>query len=127
MYCRKCGIELNADQAFCGRCGEKVSAGPAETVYLREKSAGVAAVLSLLWAGLGQVYVGKIGLGLLLIIVFPMILSISLVFMILTVNLVGLLLFSIILFVVWIWNIFNAYDLAKEYNDRLRSTGRHPW
>jgi hypothetical protein len=27
----------------------------------------------------------------------------------------------------WIWNIYDAYNLCKEYNIILTQTGRPPW
>ncbi|MDR0778690.1 MAG: zinc ribbon domain-containing protein [Methanomassiliicoccaceae archaeon] len=135
MYCNKCGGEIADGQEFCSKCGQRVGAGTNQqnqqyqqyTVSVREKSAGVAAVLSLIWAGLGQIYVGKIGLGLMLIIIYPILLFGGLIVLAVALGLIGLIVFAVIVIVVWIWNIFNAYQLANEYNDAIRATGRRPW
>ena len=82
---------------------------PQGQIILKEKDAGIAAVLSLIIPGLGQMYIGKIGRGV-LILLFTALLSMILV---------G--------FIIWIWNIFDAYNLAKKYNETLRATGRKPW
>jgi hypothetical protein len=34
---------------------------------------------------------------------------------------------SVCYFILWIWNIFDAYKKANEYNDSLRATGKRPW
>jgi ABC-type transport system involved in cytochrome c biogenesis permease subunit len=30
-------------------------------------------------------------------------------------------------FVLWIWQIFNARNLAKKFNESIRKTGKEPW
>jgi TM2 domain-containing membrane protein YozV len=129
MYCSKCGAEIFDGQEFCGKCGQRVRAGTNQQymVSAREKSAGAAAVLSLLWMGLGQIYAGKIGLGLMLMIVCPIFLIMGFLFLIVVLELVGLIMFVVIVLILWIWNIFNAHQLANEYNDAVRATGRRPW
>ena len=136
---------MNEHQAFCDKCGRKIGAVETpRTVYVREKSEGGAAILSFLWAGLGQLYVGRIVRGLLIIAVYT-------VFAILTIwiftmsswefiytdgyydyyelnmYLVEIVLLSIPAFILWIWNIFDAYNQAKIYNSTSRSDGRPPW
>ena len=128
MYCSKCGNDTG-DEPFCNKCGNKVdgtggSPQSQNVVYVREKSEGLAAVLSVLWPGLGQIYVGMIGRGLLIMLAGIMIAFMSF-----------LIVFSIFLVFVpmilgavfWIWNIFDAYKLAQEYNRVLKSTGNRPW
>lgn len=67
------------------------------------KNAGLAAVLSFLFTGLGQIYNGSIGKGLFMIVIQ-------------VVN--GLLMFVMIGFitypVVWIWGIYDAYKTAER-------------
>jgi len=82
------------------------------------KSPGVAAILSLLIPGLGQIYVGRVGRGLLILfIVMP------LTFVIASLTLI----FVFLPLIIWIWQIFDAYNLAKKYNDYLLSIGQPPW
>ncbi|WP_332630929.1 hypothetical protein [Halalkalibacter flavus] len=73
------------------------------------KSPGLAAVLSALWCGLGQIYNGQIGKG----IAFMVIQFIN-----------ALLMFIIIGFItypiMWIWGMVDAYRQAEQMN--LRST-----
>jgi TM2 domain-containing membrane protein YozV len=136
MYCSRCGNTVDGKQ-FCDKCGNSVG-GPAaaypqnQMVYMREKSEGVAAVLSFLWAGLGQIYVGKIarGLGIMVGGLLIGLLFIPLVFLLSTIDmsmLVFIILLSVVSLIYVIWNVFDAYKLAKEYNDKFRSTGQRPW
>jgi TM2 domain-containing membrane protein YozV len=80
-------------------------AAPAPVLVGSAKSPGVAAVLSALWPGLGQIYNGQIGLGILFIVLQ-------------VVN--GLLTFVLIGFVtglaVWIWSMVDAHNAAVRYN-----------
>ena len=34
---------------------------------------------------------------------------------------------SVPMFIIWLWNIFDAYGLAKRYNNSSRANGRPPW
>jgi len=83
--------------------------GPPRPIILKEKDAGIAAVLSLIIPGLGQMYVGKVGRGIIILLIT----------IVLSVVLIG--------FIIWIWNIFDAYNLAKKYNEALKTTGTKPW
>lgn len=69
------------------------------------KNEGLAAVLSFLFTGLGQIYNGSIGKGILMILVQ-------------VIN--GLLMFVLIGFItyplVWIWEIYDAYKTAERIN-----------
>jgi len=104
------------------------------TVCVREKSAGIAALLSLLWAGLGQIYTGKVARGLALMAAQIM-LAIASAFFVLVGGLFGGIggaigsgiLFYVAIFVLWAWNIFDAHKQANKYNDSLMNDGRRPW
>ncbi|MDR0508712.1 MAG: hypothetical protein LBG63_02650 [Candidatus Methanoplasma sp.] len=103
-------------------------------VYANEKSTGIAALLSILWAGLGQIYVGRIGRGLALMLIHLMVV-ISSAFVAFAGLLFGGLggavgggfMVFVLLAVLWAWNIFDAYKQANKYNDSLRNSGRRPW
>lgn len=69
------------------------------------KSAGVAAVLSALWSGLGQIYNGQIAKGIILMLVQSV--NVLLMFV-----LVGFLTYP----VVWIYGIWDAYTTAEKIN-----------
>jgi len=121
---------MEEGQGFCDKCGQQAGAAvqPAQPqVPFREKSAGVAAVLSFLWAGLGHLYVGKLGLGLVLMLLYPFILFFGLIVLAVALGVFGLILFAVIVLVIWVWCIFDSYKLANEYNDRIRTDGKRPW
>ncbi|OMP67467.1 hypothetical protein [Domibacillus epiphyticus] len=69
------------------------------------KNAGLAAVLSFFWTGVGQIYNGQILKGLLLIVI--QMVNAALMFL-----LIGFITYPI----VWIWGIYDAYKTAERYN-----------
>jgi len=121
MYCKECGALLDDGQRFCDKCGREVTReGNKQIVYVRsERNEGLAAVLSFLWAGVGQIYVNEIKRGLLIILAYSLLLVAGIVLMIAVNVFVGLVLCALGV-VLWIWNIFDAHDLAKKYNERQR-------
>ena len=141
MYCRNCGNQIETDQEFCTSCGSREGEGrqrPSSTILIRDKGAGIAALLSTIMAGLGQIYVGKIGRGILLLVIDIVFTSISTGIMLSALYIGGTNeeilgawviggIFMIPYFIVWIWNIFDAYKLANQYNDLLQANGRRPW
>jgi len=90
---------------------KNLAAGKTETEKMllynsHKKSPGIAAVLSFIVTGLGHIYCGKIGVGLMLLF-----LEIVLFF-------IGFLLFFPLFLAAFIWiiSIIDAYDIAKKYN-----------
>jgi TM2 domain-containing membrane protein YozV len=75
------------------------------------KSAGIAAVCSFLFTGLGQIYNGQIGKGILFVII-GIILAFTILF------LIGIILYPIF----WVYNIYDAYSTAKKINAGLIKT-----
>lgn len=73
------------------------------------KNAGLAAILSFFYTGLGQIYNGQIGKGILMIVMY----LIS-----------WLLMFVIIGFIttplLWIWGIYDAYKEAEKINASIK-------
>ncbi|WP_017549674.1 hypothetical protein [Salinicoccus carnicancri] len=72
---------------------------------MRQKSSGLAAVLSFFITGLGQIYNGEIFKGIILMLI-------QLINGALTVILIGYLFLPI----VWLYGIINAYRAAERYN-----------
>jgi len=117
MFCATCGSQVESAQGFCSRCGNRVAssqgaaAAPAmapvqQVVLIRtQKNPGVAAVLSFFWAGLGQIYNGEIGKGVLLLIVY----FFSCLMMWI---LVGFITTPIL----WIYGMIDAYKTAEKMN-----------
>jgi TM2 domain-containing membrane protein YozV len=60
----------------------------------KKKNPGLAAVASLIIPGLGQIWLGRIGRGLQILLLFW-------------------------LFVPWLYGIYDAYNIAKKYNSDL--------
>jgi len=130
-------------QMFCDDCGYRVnsngkSKAPSYVIHIRDKSAGLAALFSLVFVGVGQIYVGKIARGLLLMLACFVLSTLSVVVVGLSVidldsisQLAGVAMVSLILsacsVILWIWNIFDAYKLANKYNDQLMENGTRPW
>lgn len=71
------------------------------------KSPGIAAVLSFIWSGLGQIYNGQILKGLLVMLIQAV--NVALMWI-----LIGFFLYPI----VWIWGMYDAYSVAARHNER---------
>jgi|BarGraNGADG00212_2_1021979.scaffolds.fasta_scaffold65777_1 TM2 domain-containing membrane protein YozV len=83
-------------------------------VYIGDrKNPGVAAVLSFFWAGLGQIYNGQLAKGLLFILAYA-------VCVILCFVLIGFILVPI----VWVIGMIDAYNTAKNYNETQQQNER---
>jgi TM2 domain-containing membrane protein YozV len=80
----------------------------AAMAVLGKKSAGLAAVLSLLLVGAGQMYCGRVGRGLAFLVAYAV--SVLLIF-----AFVGFLLMP----VVFIWALIDAINLANKHNAEL--------
>ena len=101
-FCQHCGKKIDAEAEICPKCGVRVKATP---TYTENKSTGIAAVLSFLFVGLGQIYNGQIGKGIMFIIIG--------VILILTIFvLIGFILYPLF----WVYNIYDAYNTAKKIN-----------
>ena len=97
-FCSNCGAEIDKNAEICPKCGVRIEAPPTT------KNPLLAAILSFLCAGLGQIYNKEIGKG----IIFISIEFISLIIM----AIAPLLLLLFIPF--WIYAIFDAYKVAEK-------------
>lgn len=93
-YCQNCGAEFPENALFCPRCGTRTTP---------KKNSGIAALLSLIIPGAGQIYCGRTERGIIILIG-----TVLLIFNFLSFILIGI--------VVWIWNIYDAYQLAEKIN-----------
>jgi hypothetical protein len=151
-FCRHCGKEIQQDARFCPYCGADQSpyaAPSASSVQagLETKNTGLAAVLALilgifgLW-GVGYIYVGKIGKGLALLIlgiilewVFGFLILLGALFGgyysgargLIAVSITGVVIWAILTLAIFIWQIYDAYKLAKYYNEYVHRYGKAPW
>lgn len=73
-----------------------------------QKNPGIAAVLSFLFTGLGQIYNGQLGKGI-AFLVLGVIFAISIIF------LIGFILYPVF----WLYNIYDAYTTAKKINEGI--------
>jgi len=92
------------------------------------KSEGTTLVLAIvcgliIFQGIGQMYVGKIGrgIGVLILGLFLVVIGLATVwFGVGAIFLIGY-------FILFIWQIFDARKLCREYNDYVSRNGRPPW
>ena len=137
MYCPNCGREIPDGSKFCPYCGAKLSlTGESEETQIQSvlseeeqkrsfkeelpkakaqqyvrvgaKNPGVAAVLSALWVGIGQIYNGQIGKGILFIILYGISLLLIFVF-------IGWITTPII----WLIGVIDAYKTANNMNKNI--------
>ena len=145
MFCSNCGKEIGITDKFCPSCGSKVGVNvdsgcnpsPSFNSYSKYplKDAGIALILSVIIPGLGQIYCGKVGRGISIlvasIILAPIIYFFTCAVFVATGSgtaaVIGLLATGLIGFAIWIWNILDARDVAKEYNDYVSQYGNPPW
>jgi TM2 domain-containing membrane protein YozV len=145
ISCPHCASVLNNDglivgDVACPFCGQQFTIPsppvafqsqlqPSPAVYIPDKkSAGVAAVLSFFYIGVGQIYNGEIVKGLLLMLVIPSGVAISFLFgskiAQVTNDPVAFKVIAataaILFLVLWIWNIFDAYTTAERINHQHR-------
>jgi TM2 domain-containing membrane protein YozV len=103
-FCSNCGKSIDEKAEICPHCGVRVKEAPTHT-HVEKKSTGIAAVLSFLIPGLGQIYNGQIGKGILFIIVGVILFLTIFIF-------IGIILYPLF----WIFNIYDAYNTAKQIN-----------
>lgn len=100
-YCSNCGAAIDAKAEICPKCGVRVELKPITTT----KSPGIAAICSFFITGLGQIYNGQIGKGILFFVI-------GVILALLMMVVIGFILFPIF----WIYNIYDAYKTAEKIN-----------
>ena len=131
MYCSKCGNEVDGAHTYCGKCGNRLTAQTDASKPSGRKESSTAAILSLLMPGLGQMYLGRMGRGIALLIVCTVLVSVGVLSVLSAESIhysyyygyhysysfarvlfgVALILIGV---VVWIWNIFDANGSADR-------------
>jgi TM2 domain-containing membrane protein YozV len=96
-YCPNCGAELQYKEAeICPSCGVRIGPpGPP-----KKKEPVLAALLSFIFAGSGQVYNGELGKGIL----------------VLAGTIIGAFIFLVPGIIVWLFGIFDAYTTSMKMN-----------
>jgi TM2 domain-containing membrane protein YozV len=96
-YCPNCGAELQyKDAEICPACGVRIRQPEPE----RKKEPILAAILSFIFAGSGQVYNGELGKGILVLVG----------------TVIGAFIFLIPGIIVWIYGIYDAYITSEKMN-----------
>ena len=129
-FCTKCGAEVSESDKFCRGCGAALLTRVTPSVAIKRKDRGITLLLAILlgligFYGMGHVYLGRVGRGIVFLIAdwFISIIAAVLLFVIWP---IAILLFigSLILF---FWQIFDANSLVQHYNKVLEETGSAPW
>ncbi len=117
-YCHNCGFELNGEFKFCPNCGASFSnhsrTTPTTVSSSEDKNIVIAIILSVIFPGLGQFYLGLNHKGLMFLIAY-----------IISAVLILLLIGFILCFVIWIWALVdtiqstNALNRGESVEDKL--------
>ncbi len=109
-FCRNCGCEMGVDMKFCPECGVSMTGNiqnaPTQSVVHSQKSPILAAILSFLIIGLGQVYLGLTKKGIILFVLAIVSGFLMLIY-------IGF----IIWFLVWVYAIYDGYNSANKINE----------
>ncbi|MFB6172344.1 MAG: DUF5683 domain-containing protein [Haloarculaceae archaeon] len=117
-FCRNCGAIISDAAEICPECGVRQRPPPTSSVdsavqdLLDGGNPFVAAVLSALLPGLGQIYNREIERGIAFIVA-------SFVALLSTLLLVGFVLYPL----VWLYAIYDAYTRAERRNESDEATG----
>ncbi|MCG7840960.1 MAG: hypothetical protein MIO87_03505 [Methanomassiliicoccales archaeon] len=136
-YCSKCGNQIREGGSFCDRCGAPSAAGYAGlhqesanpydhsvtyTWAVDRKEPIIAVILSLLLPGLGQIYVGRVMRGIIIIILMSLV-GLAIVpglFLVNMDNHFGFVWWSVTAIVVYlvffVIQVVDAYRCAEEHN-----------
>lgn len=122
VYCTSCGRPIKERAEICPHCGVRQRPPPSTTTSHRKKSPELAALASMIWTGTGQIYNAQFAKGIVL-----MVLLIGAGFFTIGVAIAGIPAFIILPLVVmpliWIYSIVDAYRTATRLNDRQQRTG----
>lgn len=104
-YCSNCGSQIDANAEICPECGVRQTMEHTQQQIYHQKNSGIAAVLSFLFVGLGQIYNGEIAKGLIFIVCGIICICLTLVY-------IGYIFYLIL----WIFGIYDAYSTANKIN-----------
>lgn len=123
VYCRNCGGNLPSENSsFCPVCGKPQNNASAVTMASQTKNPGTAIIIALIagilgFNGIGHMYIGKIGKGIILLIVGWIILALTILFIPI----------GIIYIIFWLWQAYDVNSKAKYYNNFILNNGKTPW
>ena len=113
-FCANCGFEMPKSTKFCPECGTSTSGVPqavgstGNAIMNPDKSPGLAALLSFLIIGLGQVYIGLTKKGIMLFVA-------AIISGILMLFVIG----WITWLIVWAYAIYDAYNSAEKMKNGI--------
>jgi len=148
-FCPECGSQIDRNKIHVKSQSEPTKSDniPNENqikeqyvnnIVTPQKNPGIAVILALIIGiglmGMGHMYAGKIKDGAAFLIV-GIFLDIMLLILIYKKHLSDLTDLSIIILIIvfvssislYIWQIYDAYVVTKEYNDAILKTGKAPW
>ena len=112
QFCTNCGFKIPKGINFCPECGNPTSSNPtvknANSLANTDKSPGLAAVLSFLIVGLGQIYLGLTKKGIILFLG-------AVISGFLMLILIGWFTWLLI----WGYGIYDAYNSAEKMNNGI--------
>lgn len=111
-FCSNCGFEMPQSTKFCPECGTTTDGSPQvvnNAIVNSDKSPELAAVLSFLIIGLGQIYLGLTKKGIMLLIA-------AIISGFLMLIIIG----WITWFIVWIYAIYDAYNSGNKIRNGIR-------
>ena len=128
-FCKNCGAHNDQGTSICENCGAALDVsvgGPALPLKKPRVSLLLAGLVGILFMGMGQVYLGRMGRG--IVILFSGVLTGVLFysFMVTAFFSIGIA-FGLLRLFLWIWQIYDAKKLTERYNSVLESTGKAPW
>ncbi|MCB5280099.1 MAG: zinc ribbon domain-containing protein [Candidatus Cloacimonetes bacterium] len=148
MFCSKCGKEVYDGITYCPFCGDKLkfssnnntASQHEQTLYaVSDRNEGIALILSLLIPGVGQMYVGKIARGIAFIL-SGLLIFVSMIFCYILVGVsfndtntldAGIIAVTAVTMMaylaIWIYSMYDAYQLAQQYNDYYYRNHQKPW
>ncbi len=126
--CLKCNARFHDENNYSGpESGSYNTQGrrPRGYNHKSERATLVLAVVLGLFglSGIGHIYLGKLQRGLCILVGSFLLAVVGVATIPLFVGIVLL----IVAFIIFIWHIFNARNLCRQYNDQLARTGAPPW
>jgi len=128
-FCKNCGAHYKEGSRICGNCGADLDVISRPLLLPLKKTSVsllLAGLVGILFMGIGHVYLGRMRRG--VVILFSGVVTgvLFLAAMVTAFFSIGIV-FGVIRFFIWIWQIYDADRLTKRYNSILESTGHAPW
>ena len=112
---------------ICGNCGAALDALVLRPALKKTRiSLLLAGLVGVFFMGIGHVYLGRMGRG--IVLLFSGVLTGVLFYaaMVTAFFSIGIA-FGLLRLFLWIWQIYDAKKLTERYNSVVETTGRAPW